>query len=426
MTPVSSVRAIAALGRPIVAGLFVASLLLSIVSWYTTWQGMMLYLAPWFALLASLGVQTALLLVAWLVGVIRNNRAILVGVYVITAVVSIAFSYVALYTWFAGKERPATVQRKLYDRLNDLAGKSEGVLASAAAEGQAHLLALEEMTVAEREHGYISKAGDSDPYLARIREAVAREAQSYREGYREGVGAGVRYTAFERYAKLARQSRQEVDEARRRLAAFRTGLRPTDPTEKQLREFHAATGSVPWTEVEEVLHNGPVERPQAPAYEEFTDRTESGQEELLLAFRELFMAPTPRHAFAFALAAFIDIIVFLVAFASGPYFFGAPEERWCRAAAALDGTHDECMVRDFMRKLAPNERGLPHVAASQLTAGEQQLCLLLNAKGLAAAEQVEGRLVYILEEGIHEQLLESLAARSVRLHVRTPQPAAQA
>ncbi len=54
----------AGLGRPLVASLFVSSALLSIVSWYTTQQGMALYLSPWFSFLASLGVQSALVLVA--------------------------------------------------------------------------------------------------------------------------------------------------------------------------------------------------------------------------------------------------------------------------------------------------------------------------------------------------------------------------
>ena len=55
--------------RPMVKSLFVATCLLSIVSWYTTEQGMALYLSVWFALLASLGVQGALVIVAWLIGV---------------------------------------------------------------------------------------------------------------------------------------------------------------------------------------------------------------------------------------------------------------------------------------------------------------------------------------------------------------------
>src|SRR6266852_1320464 len=117
MLHVSSGAAVdrSAVSRPMVIGLFVASGLLSIVSWYTTQQGMALYLSTWFALLASLGVQSALLLVAWLIGFTKARRTLLIAVYIITAVVSIAFSYVSLYTWFSAQARPASVERKLYD-----------------------------------------------------------------------------------------------------------------------------------------------------------------------------------------------------------------------------------------------------------------------------------------------------------------------
>src|SRR5512142_1480715 len=172
-----------AVRRPLVLSLFISSCLLSVVSWYTTHQGMSLYLSPWFALLASLGVQSALVMVAWLIGVTRAGRGLLVAVYAITAVVSIAFSYVSLHTWFSARERPATIERKLYDELNAAAGRTEELLASAVAEGQKHVAALEEMTTAEKAHGYISRATDADPWLAGVREAVAREAASYGAAY---------------------------------------------------------------------------------------------------------------------------------------------------------------------------------------------------------------------------------------------------
>ena len=93
--------------RPLVAGLFLSSCLLSIVSWYTTQQGMALYLSAWFSFVASLGVQSALVLVAWLIGFTKTNRALLIAVYAVTAAISISFSYVSLYTWFSSRERPA-------------------------------------------------------------------------------------------------------------------------------------------------------------------------------------------------------------------------------------------------------------------------------------------------------------------------------
>src|SRR5712691_5886672 len=143
--------------RPMVKGLFVATCLLSIVSWYTTEQGMALYLSVWFALLASLGVQGALVIVAWLIGVTRSRRTLLGVVYVMTAMVSIAFSYVSLFTWFSARERPAEVQRKLYDELSSSLGKTQELVATATAEAQKHVLALEEMGAAEKSVGFISR-----------------------------------------------------------------------------------------------------------------------------------------------------------------------------------------------------------------------------------------------------------------------------
>jgi hypothetical protein len=255
-----------------VIGLFIASCLLAIVSWYTTQQGMALYLATWFALLASLGVQSALVLVAWLIGFTKTRRALLIAVYAITAVVSIAFSYVSLYTWFSAQARPATVERKLYDALNDAAGRTESTLAAAIAESQKHALALEEMTAAEKSHGYISRAQDADPYLGRIREAVAREAQTYNPAYREGSGAGLRYTAFDRYLKLSQQSVADMQGAERRMADFVAQLKPLEAADQQLRGFRGVYDSIPWNEVEQALDSARFERPVVPAYADFVDR----------------------------------------------------------------------------------------------------------------------------------------------------------
>ncbi len=180
---------------------------------------------------------------------------------------------------------------------------------------------------------------------------------------------------------------------------------------------------MPWADVESTLHSARAERPVAPAYSEFVDRTQSGQEDLLVAFEELLTQPTGRHIFAFLLAAFIDIIVFLLAFASGPYFFGASEQRWVSASAALDSLDDQVFVRDFLRKLNPTVRGMARVEAAALTPGEQQLCLLLVAKRMAATIEEDGKLVYLIDQTAHEQLLASLAGPGFPLRASAARPA---
>ncbi|HLK51415.1 MAG TPA: hypothetical protein VKT49_24915 [Bryobacteraceae bacterium] len=410
-----SVASSAGVTRPIVRSLFVASCLLSIVSWYTTQQGMALYLSAWFSLLASLGIQTALVFVAWLIGFTKSKRALLICVYAITALVSISFSYVSLYTWFSARERPAAVERKLYDKLNESADQTGQVLASAVAEAQKHVAALDEMTTAEKANGYISRAEDSDPYLAHVREAVAREARTYSATYREGAGEGLRYTAFDRYDKLARQSLQRIEASRQSLAEFRNRLKPLDSTEQQLRDFRQVYDAIAWNDVEDSLHTAHLGRPAMPNYADYVDKTASQQEDLLVAFQELFTAPTLRHGFSLALASFIDIVVFLLAYASGPYFFGSAEQRWFAAGAALDSRDEQVFVRDFLRKLRADPGGLTRVHAEGLTPGELQVCSLLVSKSLAATAEGESGVVYLLGPEIHEQMLESLAAPGLRL-----------
>jgi hypothetical protein len=412
----------ALVSRPLVAGLFVSSVLLSVVSWYTTQQGMALYLSPWFSLLASLGVQSALVLVAWLVGVSESRRGLLIAVYAVTAAVSIAFSYVSLHTWFAARERPATIERRLYDELTAAASRAQELLTAAIAEGQRHALALGEMTVAEKAHGYISRAQDEDPYLARVRQAVAREAASFGAAYPEGQGAGLRYTAFDRHLEIARLTVSRLQESQRALDGFRAGLKPLDPTEQQLRGFRAALDAIPWNEVRETLH-AEIQVPAAPAYSDFVDRAATGQEDLVIAFTELFTAPTSRHVLAFTLAAFIDLIVFLLAYASGPFFFGAPEERWLKAAAALDAADEQVFARGLMRKIAPSVQGLPRIEASCLTPGELQLALLLASRGLAVPAEEEGRRGYLLDAAVHQRLAESIAERGLALRASAIEPA---
>jgi hypothetical protein len=324
---------------------------------------------------------------------------------------------VSLHTWFASRERPATIERALYDQLNGAAGRSQELVTAAVAEGQRHVLALEEMTAAEKAHGYISRATDQDPYLAKIRQAVAAEGASY-AFYPEGQGPGLRYTAFDRHASLARQTVARLQESQKALADFRAGLKPLDPTDQQLRAFRQVFDAVPWSDVREQLH-APVELPAVPAYSAYVDRAATGQEDLIIAFTELFSAPTARHVVALALAVFIDVVVFLLAYASGPYFFGAPEERWLRAGAALDAADDQVFARDLLRKVGPGAQGLARVEADALTPGELQLVLLLASNHLAAPVEEDGRRYFLLDPSVHRTLAESLAER--RLPLRASQ-----
>ncbi|MCC6294627.1 MAG: hypothetical protein IT164_18385 [Bryobacterales bacterium] len=403
------------LARPLVGALFAASCLLSIVSFYTTQQGMTLYLSPWLATLAALGIQSSLVLVAWLVGIQRGGRALLIAVYAITATVSIAFSYVSIYNWFSAHERPALMRRALYDELTGLAARAGERIEEAASKAAQNLAALEEMTEAERRHGYISRAPDADPALNAIRESVAREVSALGASYREGAGEGARYTAFDRHTKLMRVTLAELQAAQRTLAAWRAESGPGQPSDQQLRRFHAFYDSLPWTAIARASGAPAANRPPPPSLSQYLDTTGSGQEDLMQAFRDLFASPTSRHIFALTLAAFIDAVIFLLAFSSGPYLHGNEEDRHRAAAAALDATEEQVFVRGLLRKTGPGGHGLAQVEAAALTPGEQHFCLSLAQRGLAVVEESSAGRVYLFDRDVHGRLLDSLAQRGLPL-----------
>jgi hypothetical protein len=172
--------------------------------------------------------------------------------------------------------------------------------------------------------------------------------------------------------------------------------------------------AIPWSDAREALH-AEIQPPALPAYSDFVDRSASSQEDLVVAFSELLTAPTSRHVLALALAAFIDLVVFLLAYASGPFFFGAPEARWVAAAAALDATDERVFVRGLLRKTTAGPQGLPRVEQDSLSAGERQLCLVLGSRALAAPLVEEGRRAYLLDAAFHQRLVESLAEGGLQL-----------
>ena len=132
--------------------------------------------------------------------------------------------------------------------------------------------------------------------------------------------------------------------------------------------------------------------------------------------------PTSRHVLAFTLAAFIDLIVFLLAYASGPFFFGAPGRALGEGGRrARRGGRAGLRPRPAAQGLGERS-GLAHVEAAALSHGERQLVLLLASRGLATPVEEEGRRFHLLDASVHRTLAESLSERRLPLRAAATQP----
>ena len=88
----------------------------------------------------------------------------------------------------------------------------------------------------------------------------------------------------------------------------------------------------------------------------------------------------------------------------------------------MDSADEQVFLRDLVRKLVPGPQGLAQVEESALSPGELQLLLLLMAKGLAARSDEGGKIYYLLDQSLHQRMVESLAVRGLSFHA-TAQPA---
>ncbi len=234
--------------------------------------------------------------------------------------------------------------------------------------------------------------------------------------YKEGAGEGVRYSAFDRYTKLAAA-------VARADAALANGIGRFCRKQQPLEFDAATTGSLPAGLCERPLERcgtdpalGTTSRSRrCPLYSDFVDRTVSGQEDLLVAFQELFTAPTPRHVFALMLAAFIDLVVFLLAFATGPYFFGAAGTSLGLRRSRAGRTGPSNLHARFSSQTG--SRSARNGARGSVRAGARRTATLsaLAAKKLAVVVEEDGRQYYMLDQSIHEHLLESLASQQFPL-----------
>ena len=353
--------------RPMVKILFLASCLLAIVSWYTTFEGMRLYLSVWFSALASIGVQTALVLVAWLIGFSSSSGR--------------------------ANRRPIADRGLCHDsdRIGRiLVRQSVHLVQRARAAGRDRAQALR---CGERIRGSSSDA-------AHVRDRRATEAcagagrtdRGRENAWPHLARTGCRSLSGEcscgcggRGPHLLRRTTRKVPAKasgiRRSTAtpssrgnrsvrcSYRSGNWPITwprasrsiPPRINCRRIGRSTIACPGATSSRRCTRAGFQKPAVPVYGDFVDRTVSGQEDLLVAFEELFTAPTPRHGLRCALAMFIDVVVFLLAFASGPYFFGADEHRWISGGAALEGIDQQIFTRDFLRKLTPGPRGMARV-----------------------------------------------------------------
>ncbi len=95
--------------------IYIGTFLVSVLSFFTTYMGLAIFLDNWLALLGSLGLQTALLGIAWNLMHMRKSRMTYAVVFGMVAVFSMFFSYVNFNTRLKGELRTQEARAEYAD-----------------------------------------------------------------------------------------------------------------------------------------------------------------------------------------------------------------------------------------------------------------------------------------------------------------------
>lgn len=177
--------------------IYVGTFMISLLSFFTTYLGLSIFLEQPLALLGSLGLQTAMLGIAWNLMRLKENRVAYVVVFSVAAIFSIFFSYVNFNSSLKGNTR-AQVARESYaidsrPILREYATESREALSK----GEYQSRRLADLLEMERANGWatVVDEGSNDQFIQSVIDGARRTVASWndRQGtsYHQGSGQGI-------------------------------------------------------------------------------------------------------------------------------------------------------------------------------------------------------------------------------------------
>ena len=180
--------------RPMI---YVGILLISILSFFTTLQGMLIILNPWLAVIGALGLQLAMLGIAWNLMQVRHNKLSYLLVFSAAAFFSMFFSYANFNSQLKANTRALDARAAYATAARPVIEERLALAKKALLSGHYQVERIGDLMQMEREKGwstYIDE-GSNDPLVQLVIEGARKTAGSWQahQGftYHQGQGQGI-------------------------------------------------------------------------------------------------------------------------------------------------------------------------------------------------------------------------------------------
>jgi hypothetical protein len=302
------------------AMIYFGTFLVSILSFWTTFSGMTILVSWPLALIGSLGLQTALLGLAWNLMKVKSNRLTYVIVFATAASFSIFFSYANFNFNLKANTRGHKVRGAYAEVARPVIRQYGAVAKEAAFKGDYQMERLGQLIQLEQTHGWatIVDEGSSDPFVQSVIDGARRTVQSWenKEGssYRQGAGEGIIVNYLNTWKQQLTHSLGSLNNYIQFADSSALALTGTLAVEDQHNIVNEVVMQLPVGEITQITTITPKGLPEPPSTSSYMEKPLNSQEALMLVIGDLQdMDKLTFFSLMFAIA--VDLIVIVMAFA---------------------------------------------------------------------------------------------------------------
>lgn len=306
--------------RPTAVMVYTGTFLLSVLSFFTTYYGLLIIVPKTLAAVGSLGLQSAMLGIAWNLMKIKSNRIPYLVVFSLAASFSIFFSYANFNSGLKAHTRAEQARAAYAEAARPVLAGYASEAKKALARGEYQVQRLEQLHEVEQTKGWATMIdeGSNDPVVQNVIDGARRTVESWRAhqgtDYRQGSGAGIIANYIATWTRTAQRNVEFVSVYARHVDSLALSLSLADPVTEQARIVTDAMVAFPMAAVAAIQGGEQPLLMDPPSPALYPEKPVSNQHALMLVLGDLLVMD---HLTAFSLlfAFVIDFIVIVMALA---------------------------------------------------------------------------------------------------------------
>jgi hypothetical protein len=297
--------------------IYFGTFLVSVLSFFTTYLGLTIFLDQWLAIIGSLGLQTAMLGIAWNLMRVRKNRLSFVFVFCTVAAFSMFFSYANFNNRLKGELRVQEARLAYADAARPVLRGYSGLVKKAVNHGEYQVERLNALLAMEESKGWatVIDEGSNDPLLQSVIEGARRTVESWNRNqgaeYQQGSGRGIILDYLRNWETKVGNNLSTMESYTQALDSISLRLGSDVPVAAQYDMVNWAMVNFPQSEYRTTLTIEPnlFEPPFTSA---FVEIPANGQQALNLVIGDL-AHPDRLTTFSIVFAVVIDLMILIMA-----------------------------------------------------------------------------------------------------------------